>query len=113
MRKFLGAAFLLVFKMPALFGQAADRLPSFEVASIRAASPDRALGGSIGGGPGTPDPAFFRCVNANLQNILIYAYAGRHHAGKGWHSRSAARETQHRLDDGPRPPSHGRAGRAC
>ncbi len=51
-------------------GQAADA-PSFEVASIRPASPDAI---ECSGGPGTTDPVLWRCSSVPLGLLIANAY---------------------------------------
>ena len=54
------------------YGQAADA-PSFEVASMKPASPS-ATGIACTGGPGTADPGIWRCANIPLWFLITHAY---------------------------------------
>jgi len=56
----------------AAYGQAADA-PSFEVASVKPASPS-ATGIRCSGGPGTTDPGTWRCSNVPLYFLISHAY---------------------------------------
>jgi uncharacterized protein (TIGR03435 family) len=69
---------LALFAGSGLYGQVADPLPAFEVASVKVAPPpDRSSGIRIGctGGPGTPNPGTYNCENNDLAALLMDAYA--------------------------------------
>jgi len=50
-----------------------DATPSFDVASVKPASPD-ARGSRCTGGPGTSDPGFLTCENYSLSFLVMMAY---------------------------------------
>lgn len=58
-------------------GQTANRQPSFDVASIKAApppEPGRGMFVGMHGGPGTNDPGLFTCNNCDLMGLITLAY---------------------------------------
>lgn len=81
MRRFL-ASFLAA--SGCLLAQGTPELPSFEVASVKSASPTIRSGNPLAdaiagvarftGGPGTGNPETFTCTNAKLEVIIKYAY---------------------------------------
>jgi uncharacterized protein (TIGR03435 family) len=70
----LATAGLAVLALPVLVGAAT---PRFEAASIKLSPPLDRAGYSVSftGGPGTPDPTLFRCVNFELSGLVAQAYA--------------------------------------
>jgi uncharacterized protein (TIGR03435 family) len=65
---------LAIFSL-SLLGQGAGKL-QFEAASIKPASPERALPlGAQAGGPGTPDPGQIKYANLSLKDLIFIAYA--------------------------------------
>ncbi|MGA3185538.1 MAG: TIGR03435 family protein [Bryobacteraceae bacterium] len=65
---------------------AAAQTPQFEVASIKAVSPEVPFTVRLSGGPGTPDPGLFTCENFNLSNLITIAYSidSTQYSGPSW-----------------------------
>jgi uncharacterized protein (TIGR03435 family) len=72
MRRIITAPCFVLLTHGAAFGQAVAP-PTFEVASVRRASP-QAIGGGSRGGPGTDDPGRVAYSNMPLVNVLMAAY---------------------------------------
>ena len=72
MRPSVLALTCLILARMGVFGQAADA-PSFEVASVKPASPS-ATGRTISGGPGTADPGVWSGSNIPLAFLISNAY---------------------------------------
>ena len=61
------------------YGQAADPMPSFEVASVKPAPKPTGTGGRVTGcfrgtGPGSTDPGLYTCSNATVSLMAFQAY---------------------------------------
>ena len=76
MRAYILGAGLIIFTSCAAFGQAAEEVPTFEVASVKPAEPQTGMGMRVmmRGGPGTPDPGQLTYTNVSLKNVLMNAY---------------------------------------
>ena len=76
MLKAIARAGLVLYCFNSAFGQTAEPLPSFEVASIKPAAPMAAGRIMIGsrGGPGTPDPGQWTFTNMSLRDLIQNAY---------------------------------------
>ena len=72
MKPLILAATCLTLAWAYAYGQAADA-PSFEVASVKPASPT-ARSIECSGGPGTSDPGTWRCSNVPVGFLIINAY---------------------------------------
>jgi uncharacterized protein (TIGR03435 family) len=62
----------VIFVGARAYGQIANGQPAFEVASIKSATGGR--GNFMRGGPGTNDPALYRCERCELRVLLMQAY---------------------------------------
>ena len=79
---------LMVLTCGGAFGQSADAMTTFEVASIRPSEPPSGRGMRVGGtgGPGTKDPTRIAYENMSLSNLVTMAYDLKRYqyAGPGW-----------------------------
>jgi uncharacterized protein (TIGR03435 family) len=76
MAPMIAGTVLVLFACSAASGQQADKMPSFEVASIKPEPPHPDQGGVHGcfGGPGTRDPSRYRCSRATVGMMAFQAY---------------------------------------